>query len=378
MTAKSRVAIVRVNEYDPDVVLKSMRACLDMIGGMGAFVKAGQKVLLKPNLLAAFPPERAVTTHPAIVRAAAILALEQGATVKIGDSPGFGDLSAVMRRAGLAEMLLPLGVEMADFANTSEFEAPANIVGKKIALARAVSEADVIITLPKLKTHAQMGYTGAIKNQYGLVVGTQKAHYHYRLKTREWLAALMIDINRIAKPALAIMDGITGMEGMGPAGGEPRQIGALIASTDLSAMDVIACSIIGISPEQYPLLIAARNAGFGTTLLDEIEQLGEPWKNFYIPDYRKVPELSNILRILPLPKPVLDWIREVWTLRPRIIADRCIKCLACFKGCPLNPPAIDPRKPIAESVDDSRCIRCYCCHEFCPEKAIELKRKWFG
>ena len=363
-----------MSSYDPAAVLEAVRACLAPLGGMAEFVKAGQTVLLKPNLISAFSPERAATTHPAIVRAAAVLVQEAGGRAVVGDSPGIGDLGFVMRKTGLAAALEPLGVEKADFQNTVEFEELQNRVGKKLALAKAVADVDLIITLPKLKTHSQMSFTGALKNQYGLVVGARKGHYHYRLGSREWLAALMIDINRIAKPALAIMDAIVGMEGPGPAGGDPRNIGAVMASSDLTALDVVACGVIGLDPGVVPLIQAARKYGFGTGRMEDIQVAGAPLEAIAVPDFKKVPELSNVLRLLPLPPAVLNWIRRTWAPKPRIAAVRCIKCGDCRRGCPVAPAAINPFAEDGRHVDDKRCIRCYCCHEFCPAKAIELKR----
>ncbi len=371
---KSLVGIAKTREYEFEEVLKGVRQSLEPLGGMAAFVKPGQRVLLKPNMLAAFSPEKAVTTHPTIVKAVAMLAKEQGAKVLLGESPGIGEFSSVMRRCGIADVCEELDIEIADFKNTQEFDAPQNIVGKRMALAKGVAEADVIISLPKLKTHSQMTFTGALKNQYGLVVGPQKALYHYRLKTREWLAALMIDINRIAKPALAIMDAVVGHEGAGPSGGDPRFIGAILASSDLTALDVVACSIIGLDPLTVPLITAARRVNFGATTLDEIQVVGCDLQEVAVPDFKKVQELKSILRLLPLPQGFLNWLNRVIAPRPRIIVDRCIRCLACHKGCPVKPPAINPNLLPAQAVDDERCIRCYCCHEFCPVKAIELKR----
>jgi uncharacterized protein (DUF362 family)/Pyruvate/2-oxoacid:ferredoxin oxidoreductase delta subunit len=374
---KSQVSIKKIDGYEPEAVYLALKACLSPLGGMERFVKKGQRVLLKPNLLSAFPPDRAVTTHPSVVRAAARLSLEAGGVVSLGDSPGIGELSMVMRRSGLQDALKGLDVQIADFKNSVTHEAPHNVIGRRIALAKAVSDADVIITLPKLKTHSQMVFTGALKNQYGLIVGMEKARYHYRLKSREWLAALMLDINRIAKPGLAIMDAIVGMEGMGPAGGEPRQIGALLAGADLSAVDAAACALIGLDPQMVPLLQAAKKYGFGAVSLEQIEFMGDPWQDLTVSDFKKVPQLSSILRMIGLPQPVLAWLDRTLAARPRIISELCVKCNACGRGCPVSPAAIDPQSP-GRQVDDERCIRCYCCHEFCPEKAIELKHSRLG
>lgn len=371
-TAPSIVSIETVDSYQLEAVLKAVRQCLSRFGGIERFVRPGNKVLLKPNLLAAFHPERAITTHPAVVHAVTMLCLEAGAVVQIGDSPGIGELRQVFRRCQMEFLLNLAGVSLANFRDTVEYQAPDNLVARRIRLAKAVADNDLIITLPKLKTHSQMGFTGAIKNQYGLIVGSEKAHYHYRLKNRDWLAELMVDINLIAKPALAIMDGIVAMEGMGPAGGEARQLGVLLASPDISAVDTVACAIIDLECRTLPISQAAKKRGFGATELSEITVAGPPLEQLRVPDFKKIPELINILRLVPLPRFMLRWIRKAWAPRPRIIAEHCIKCNACGKGCPVEPSAINPFAG-TEQVDDQRCIRCYCCHEFCPEKAIELK-----
>jgi uncharacterized protein (DUF362 family)/Pyruvate/2-oxoacid:ferredoxin oxidoreductase delta subunit len=370
----SRVSIQRVDTYDASHVLNSMRAVLEPVGGMRSFIRPGQRVLLKPNLLFGAAPEKAITTHPSVVRAAAILAQEAGGKVAIGDSPGVGDLRRVAKACGLSGVIDSLGLEIADFSATHVFERPENRVLKRIELAKAVAEADVIISLPKLKTHGQMDFTGALKNQYGLVVGMAKALYHYRLKSREWLADLIIDINRTAKPALAIMDGIVAMEGVGPSGGDPRPMNVLVAGVDLSAVDVLACHLIGLDPMSTPITRAAHSQRFGATSMEEIEVLGENWESLCQPDFRKVSDPEDILRMVPLPQGVLNWLARHLAPRPRIVAEKCTKCLACFRGCPVPPAVIDPRLPRRQQVDDARCIHCYCCHEFCPAKAIRLER----
>lgn len=370
----SRVSVQRVDTYDADRVLNSMRAVLEPLGGMRAFVRPGQRVLLKPNLLFGAAPEKAMTTHPAVVRAAAVLALEAGGKVAIGDSPGVGDLRRVVKPCGLCDVIESLGLEIADFTSTQVFEQPENRVSKRIELAAAVSQADVIISLPKLKTHGQMDFTGALKNQYGLVVGAAKALFHFRLKSRDWLAELIIDINRTAKPALAIMDGIVAMEGAGPSGGDPRPMNVLVAGADLSAVDVVCCHLIGLDATSTPITRAAHSQGFGATSLREIEVLGENWESLCRPDFKKVADPEDILRLVPLPKPLLNWVSRHLAPKPRIVQEKCTQCLACFKGCPVPPAAIDPRRPRHRQVDDARCIRCYCCHEFCPAKAIRLER----
>ncbi len=355
-----------------------MRACLEPLGGMKAFVRSGQRVLLKPNLLGGFAPERAVTTHPAVVRAAILLVQEAGGQALVGDSPGMGDLPTAIRACGLEPVLEETGAELLDPTEPQEFEAPSQGVPRRITLAKALLATDVLISLCKLKTHGQMTFTGALKNQYGLIPGALKSQWHFRLQQPEWLAKLILDVNRLARPALTIMDAVIAMEGQGPSGGKPRFLGALLASRDLTAVDTLACHLIGLDPMSVPLLAAAREQHYGQTRLEQIRVVGDDWQPLRVPDFEKVEQPVDLLRLVPLPAPMLNWIRRQWTLRPRIIDGQCTLCGICEKGCPVTPPAIHPKAPARQRVEDNRCIRCYCCHEFCPSQGIVLSQPWLA
>jgi uncharacterized protein (DUF362 family)/Pyruvate/2-oxoacid:ferredoxin oxidoreductase delta subunit len=374
---QSVVSIQPAADYNSDRVLAALRACLEPLGGMRAFVQPGQRVLLKPNLLGPFAVERGVTTHPAVVRAAILLAREAGGRVFVGDSPAMGSLAAIARACGLDPVLAETGAELLDFAEPHEFDVPAYTVAPRLKLAKALSQADVIITLPKLKTHAQMALTAALKNQYGCIPGALKSQWHFRLQQPEWLASLILDINRVVRPALAIMDAVVAMEGFGPTSGHLRPAGALLASRDLAAADTLACHLIGLDPMRVPLLAAAREQNFGETRLEQIRVIGD-WQSLRVPDFKLVEQPVDLLRLMPLPKPALRWLRRQWTLRPQIVDGRCTRCGICEKGCPVEPAAIHPRAPAAERLDDARCIHCYCCHEFCPSHAIELRAPWLA
>lgn len=374
----AQVALIRLASYeDREEIADALAAALAPFGGMSAFVKPGDRVLLKANLLAPARPEEAVTTHPEIVRAAIRACKAAGASrVRVGDGPGVGTTAECMRACGVLAICQEEGAEMAVFEETALYDEPANTIFKRIELTRELKETDVLITLPKLKTHVLMGYTGALKNQFGLIPGTRKAQYHFRLQDRDRLCDLFIDINRAAKVRLAIMDAVIGMEGPGPHGGTPRAIGALIASPDLSAVDVVACELIGMPPAKYPLLSAAQRSGYGTVDLEDITVVGAALDDMRVPDFKLVTAPQNALRILPLPQFMLKWLRRHLSDRPRIDRKKCIKCLRCQNGCPCRPPAINPLKKSGDCVDHSSCIRCYCCHEFCPVDAIELRRSW--
>ena len=370
----SRVSIVRLEGYDDQAVVDAaVRRALEPFGGMGRYVQSGKKVLLKVNLVAPSRPELAVTTHPAIVRAVIRLVKECGGICYVGDGPGVGSTRVAAEGSGLLPRIEEEGAQLLVFEDTAEYENADNRIMKRIPLVRQLGEMDVLITLPKLKTHCQMAYTGALKNQYGLVPGAAKGQYHFRFQNRNVLADFMIDINRTAHPALAIMDGVIGMEGPGPSGGTPRKIGAIVAGEDLTAVDTVCLTMIGLTVPEVPVSQAAVRGKFGEADLANIEIVGESLESMKIADYDLVKSPLNIMKILPLPRFMLRWLRRQIAPAPRIDVKKCIRCRRCERGCPVKPAAI---QPLAESrkVNDATCIRCYCCHEFCPVKAIDLKR----
>lgn len=374
-TTTSTVSIIPLDSYDdPAAVLAALREGLQPFGGMTGIVQSGQRVLLKPNLVAPAKPHLAVTTHPEILRAVIRLVKEAGGTVGVGDGPGVGDTRSAAKGSGLLDVINAEGAELREFSATHAFYNEHNRLAKRIDLTSQLLDTDVLITLPKLKTHAQMAYTGALKNQFGLIPGSAKGQFHFRFQNRDHLADLMIDINRTARPALAVMDAVIGMEGPGPSGGTPRKIGALIVGTDLTAVDVVCCALIGLPSQSVPVTNAARRAGYGVCELESITIHGASIESMRVPDFDLVRAPSNIMRILPLPRFVLRWLRRQVAPKPVINADRCIRCGRCRDGCPVTPPAINPMLPPEQSLNDRSCIRCYCCHEFCPVKAIDLKR----
>ena len=372
---KAIVSLAKLDGYDDfSRVELAMREALEPFGGMSAIVSPGQRVLLKPNLVAPSKPELAVTTHPAIVRAAIRLVKEAGGICFVGDGPGVGGTVNAARGSGLCVVAAEEGAEVLEFAETAVFENDGNRLLKRLELARQLKDMDVLITLPKLKTHCQMAFTGALKNQYGLIPGAAKGKFHFRFQNRDRMADLMVDINRTAKPALAIMDAVVGMEGPGPSGGTPRKIGAIIAGTDLTAVDTVAFTLIGLRLEEVPVSMAAKRGGYGTADLEDIEVVGAQISDLAVPGFKLVKAPLNIMRILPLPKSMLRWIRRQVAPAPWIDSTKCIKCRRCENGCPVEPAAIRPLAAMESRLDDSLCIRCYCCHEFCPVKAIELRK----
>lgn len=364
----SKVALVRCESYDPDLVRAAVARGLALLGGLESFLKPGEKILLKPNLLAPDPPEKCTTTHPEVFRAMAQLAQEAGAVVSYGDSPGMGPAIFAAKRAGLAEVADELGVPLADFQHgeTVHYEK------REFVIAKGVLASDGMLSLPKLKTHALTRVTGCIKNQFGCIPGTLKAELHTKLPDPQSFCSYLVDLNRCLKPRLFVMDGIVAMEGNGPRGGKPRPMNILLFSTDPVALDATVCQLIGMPVSFVPTLAAAEASGLGSA--EGIEWVGDPLESFRQTTFeaKREPVVD-----IQLGGPLGFLLKSFQALMSRpAITGTCIRCGICVEACPVQPKAVfwpkgkKDRKPVYQY---SRCIRCFCCQEHCPQSAIEVK-----
>lgn len=242
------VALVRCDSYEDSAVYGAVGRALDLLGGADRFVRDGERIMLKPNFLVGATPDKAVNTHPAVFSAAARHLQAAGAKLSYGDSPGFGNALAAARKIGIARVAEELGVAYADFAEGRQVSFAEGELIKQFTIASAVLDADGLVTLPKFKTHALTRMTGAVKNQFGCIPGMLKGEFHMRMPDIERFAQMLVDLNRLLQPRLAIMDGIVGMQGNGPRGGDPRHVGAIIVSDDLVAVDATVCRIMNLDP----------------------------------------------------------------------------------------------------------------------------------
>ncbi len=360
-----------------------MRRLLEPLGGIGAFVEPDQRVLLKPNLLIPMRPERAITTHPAVVEVMVRLVQEAGGEPFIIDSPpgplhNRPGMNRIYRDTGLKEVAERTGVSLRYDPAAVQVPTPDGALLKQLDLLKVwQEEADVTIALPKLKTHGLTTITGALKILFGLVPGMTKSGYHAKLVDLDRFCDMLIEIVACVQPALFVMDGVLGMEGDGPGfKGSPRHIGALLASSDGTAMDAVACQIIGVDPDRLPLFRAAERYGWWPV---EITVAGATVADVAVPDFR-----------LPVSTPSVTsyadrgWYSQLLTraLVPRLVPQRgrCTACGMCVSMCPqqaITLVAGDQGRRLAV-VDDEHCIRCYCCQEVCPEAAIDLAFSWLG
>jgi uncharacterized protein (DUF362 family)/Pyruvate/2-oxoacid:ferredoxin oxidoreductase delta subunit len=365
----SDVSLARCADYEGDRIFSAITQAVNLLGGMQAFVKPGERVLIKPNLLKAMPPEAAVTTHPEIVRTVIRLVREAGGVAMVGDSPGMGDLRNVSRKAGILDIVKDEGATLVDLDEVVQVKSQGRF--QRFEIARAAYEADAIINLPKLKTHGMTTLTGAVKNLFGCVPGKRKVQWHFNAGVNHELFALMlIELCSLLNPRLTIMDAVIGMEGNGPGSGEPRQIGVVIAGQDPVAVDVVSSRVVGVAPEKLPLIRAAQSAGYGETRSDRIRILGETLSSVQIGHFRLPP---NAHLEWPLPEWARRSLKNAFTSKPVINNLSCIQCGICQSHCPQK--AIGSRGNKLE-IRYRDCIRCFCCQEFCPQGAITVGRGW--
>jgi uncharacterized protein (DUF362 family)/Pyruvate/2-oxoacid:ferredoxin oxidoreductase delta subunit len=338
---------------------------------MKAFVRRGDRVLLKPNLLTAKQPERCVTTHPALVKAVAQLVQEAGGIPAIGDSPAVGGLHRTAAQAGIAEVANEMGCPLLEFKEVAEIRSDEACTFRLFELAKAVLEADVVINLPKVKTHSQTLLTLGVKNIFGCIPGMRKAQWHLKAGIdHAYFAGMLAELCHIVKPVLTIADGVIGMEGDGPSNGDSRQLGLILASGNPFALDTTICRIIGVPPEDLLTIQAARERGFQGTDPKQIKVLGQEIGDIGVTPFR-LPARFDMQWNLPgfIKRPLKNFLVP----KPRVDRDLCRVCGVCAEVCPPQAISFDEKRVL---IDYRRCIRCYCCQEVCPEGAMRLQEGW--
>ncbi len=365
---KSTVSIVRCQTYEEKEVLKGLRQSIDLVGGIRNFVRSGDLVLLKPNLLYGKAPEKAVTTHPSIVKGMIQIVREAGGIPFIGDSPSIGGLTRAAEKAGIKKVADESKCPLIEFNKPIFPSKGGGRFFKQLEIDQRVLEADVVINLPKWKTHGMMLLTLGVKNLFGCIPGTRKALWHLKAgEDRKLFAQMLIDLYQIIRPSLTILDGIVGMEGNGPGSGDPIQLGLILASRDALSLDQVVCDLLRIPRKSLMTNQVALEEGIGR---DEIEVVGERLEEINIPRF-KLPAPSS--PDWDLPGFLQRVLKNALTSKPVVEEEVCDACNRCIEICP--PRALD-RNERGLFFDYGKCIRCFCCQEVCPEGAIKIKPGW--
>jgi len=362
---KTKVSILKCGNYDPLPVQKAVKEAVDLLGGVEKFIKAGSKVLIKPNVLMAKPPEAGITTHPEVVRGVIKVLKGIHCRILVGDSPGawgkyIENVDEVYRVSGMKRVCAEERVELVSLENKR--------MRKDFPLTGILDQCDYVVNLPKFKTHFLMLLSGAIKNLFGLVSGSFKVELHKRYIGQDDFAKVLVDIYQEVNPALTVVDGIVAMEGDGPGtAGRLRHPGLILAGSDGVAIDSILASLMGIKPLDVLTTKEAGNRGLGQANLGDIELVGAKSSGLNLRPFI----LPPLIKKLKLAEPLLNVIKGLITFYPFVARKICVKCLACVKTCPYNCISLVKS---GITFNYTKCISCFCCRELCPASAIKVKK----
>ena len=377
---KSTVVLVPCPDYDRQRVADAVAAGMALVEAAGPCADAGEKLLLKPNLLRGADPDKAITTHPAVL--AGVISYLQNTNRKnlvCGDSPASMAPDRAAKLSGLTDIEAEFGVPEGDFSGSVHISNPSGRVAKEFQLARAVADADAVVSVCKMKTHAMMRVTGAVKNSYGFIQGRNKTAGHVKYPGYDRFAAMLVDLNLYVRPRLFVMDGVVAMEGNGPASGDPVKMGVLLFSRDPVALDSVFCRLIHLDPKLVATNTLGERGGLGTwreenirlltpdgetSLSALVEKYGNPdFRVYRGPNRPKAMELMGDVLSPALSKPVLQ-------------PDKCVRCGVCVETCPVEGGAVTfaNGKDHVPVWDYKKCIRCFCCQELCPQRAIAVRR----
>jgi uncharacterized protein (DUF362 family)/NAD-dependent dihydropyrimidine dehydrogenase PreA subunit len=344
---------------------ETVRQAVDRAFELFPLALKGKKVLVKPNVLRASEAREAIVTYPAVLRAVVEKVETLGpASIVVGDNPGafsYGANEESFRKTGLMDAAKGyyrnIGNDLKQVGFNPDFT-------PTVGVSRAVLDADVIISLPKFKTHGLTVLTGAIKNSYGILPGAQKARLHRAAGSPQRFHEMVVDVFRLRVPDLFIVDAVVGMEGNGPASSDLRDIGLILASDNAVALDTVIATMMGCEPGRLRFLQKAKQVGLGDYDLGMIEVIGELRR---LPDF-KLPPLGG--EAVAGNGAIARFLEERTLLRPKADPELCTSCGTCVEQCPASALSMEDSMP---RVDPEKCITCFCCQEICPEKAITLR-----
>ncbi len=334
-------------------------------------IRRSKRVLIKPNLLGAYPPERAVTTHPKVLEAIIRYFLSLKKEVWLGDSPG-GSVSVkkVWETCGLNDLAERYPIRLVNLSTEKYREL--NYEGTHVKISEALFKCGIVINVAKYKTHSLMAFTGALKNLYGLVPGMVKSEYHRLNPDTKSFAEMLLAIYGLcrSKITFSIIDGIMGMDGAGPSAGNPKHFGLLMGSDSIPALDTVASRMMGFKIKDLPYLWGALHM---EGIIPSHIQVPHSFLHHSIPgvDIRIVKMRKTGLNYLP--RTLGYAFKKVYYYYP-VVSQRCVRCGVCVRSCPVE--AISWQEDGYPGVDKDKCIKCMCCHELCPTQAIDIHKSF--
>ena len=368
-SADTRVALAKAEAYGQEEIDARVA---ELLSGLGIEPKAwaGKRVVIKPNLLLKFTPEKAATAHPSIVEAIGRVFVSAGADVLLAESPG-GPYNSIALEGIYSASGMKQAAENAGFAlnrdfSSKTFSAPEGVKVKEFNVITPIHDAELIVNVCKLKTHTMATMTAGIKNLFGVIPGTEKVEFHARFSDMKDFAAAVVDLTSAITartPMLTVCDAVIGMEGNGPSAGSPRKIGCLLASMNPFALDGVCAEIIGAG-DRSPMLEESRRRGYLPEKPEDYTVIGASIDEVKISDF-VFPDTSK--------KGILQRLPDFLSPRPVIVKNKCVGCGECARACPRK--AITVKNRVA-FIDKKNCIKCYCCQELCKIQAVRIHRSF--
>ncbi|MCH5153382.1 MAG: DUF362 domain-containing protein [Clostridiales bacterium] len=373
MEQKIKVATSACIDYSEHNVAMAVEDILTQLGGIEQFVPNNAKVFVKVNLVREMSPDKCGTTHPEVVVALCKQLEKITPNIIVGDScAGLytkGMLKPVYNKCKMTEVEARTVAKLNQNFDTQTVDLGGVMISDCDIISSFI-DADVVINIAKLKTHSFAGYTGAVKNLFGLIPGLVKVEMHSRFPIMSDFCNMLVDLEQFSHPkcVLHLIDGIIGMDGEGPTNGKPKFIGQLLASSDPYAVDAVALSLFQ-NPFDIPLMQVAAKRGCIDESLSNIDFDFDAWKANFISDFDSPPAESMDF-MLNMPSFVKVLVKKYMVKRVKMDKN-CRGCGKCATHCPAK--AITFKKGRAR-VSQKNCIHCYCCQELCPFNAVRFKK----
>ncbi len=373
------VSLVKCTEYRNDLLEDAIGQSLANIGFPLASFE-NKNVALKPNFLMASAVEKAIITHPAFFRAVAKIVQDHGGRVVLVESPAVESVKRVMKKGEYGPIVEELDVMIPSNGRKGVIFNPDERKFKRFEVLGSALDADIIINLPKLKTHGLTAITCAAKNLFGLIPGLDKSQWHMKASGTVEFSEMILDLNeailygmKSQKPILHLVDGVVGQEGKGPGpSGTPRKIGAILAGTSPVATDFVAADLLGFDYRQIPSVAGGLERKLGVSSATEIECVGEDIDRMRLENFKPSKHSMSTATYDRWPFNRKGF-RNLFTSKPVPQVEKCTLCYQCKAICPAGAIEKAEGSKKVPRYDYDKCIRCYCCMEICPEAAVDLK-----
>ncbi len=374
------VSLLPCAEYENRLLKDTIRQSLSNIGfDRKTFKKA--RVVVKPNLLMPSKDEKAIITHSEFFRAVVQIVKESGGTPVLLESPAIHSLERTIKKTSYAQVVESEGIETADPGITRTLHYDGARKFKHLDISEGYFDADIIVNLPKFKTHGITYITGAAKLLFGAIPGVEKSKMHLRAQTPEEFSEFILDLYGAMtygfsppKPIIHIMDAVCAQEGEGPGpSGKPKWLNAVLASENGIAVDYVAAMVAGLDIKKALTVVNGFNRDYGVSSPDEIEVVGADIDDLRADDFEPATGTTIFSNIFRWPFNTLTF-KNLFLDRPSPQEDRCTLCYQCKKICASGAISESNGRKNVPVYDYDICIRCYCCLEICPEAAIEKQR----